>query len=194
MCSPAVSQIVPSGIAFLLPTVVKHASAHLSLSFPPFLSHFSVHLFWNGKLVQIIRKEPSSPWSSLLGCIALWCFKEILLEPCLLPFSICIPSSPRWWACKTPRLYSCFSVCKVGPTNVLELCKRKIVPNMPAWDNKKIAMPRWSSKTKCAVSIREKTGLHPWEKVSELGDEGWVNQGNRVEEQWKDEKRQIWKK
>ena len=53
--------MVPSGIAFELPTVLKHPSAHISLSFYPFLSHFSIHLFSKGELVQIIRREPSPP-------------------------------------------------------------------------------------------------------------------------------------
>lgn len=86
--------MVPIGIAFQLSIVLKHPSAHISSSFFPFLSHFSIHLFSKGELVQIFRKEPSPPVLFSRLVLYFWYFRKVFLKPCLSPFSICIPSSP----------------------------------------------------------------------------------------------------
>lgn len=90
MCPLTVSQMVPSGIAFQLPTVLKHALGHLLCSFSSFLSHFSIPLFSKGELVQ---KEPSLPQSSFLGLYCTWLLQRgsawtllisiLYLLPCL---------------------------------------------------------------------------------------------------------------
>lgn len=118
VCPPTVSHMVPSGIAIQLPTVLKHASDQFSLSFFPFLSHFSIHLFSKGDLVHIIRREPSLPQSCFLGL----CCTLILQRGsawALLSSILCVPSSPVCDGLAQLHAFILVFLCKVWPTKVL---------------------------------------------------------------------------
>lgn len=143
----------PHWIAFQLSIVLKHPSAHISSSFFPFLSHFSIHLFSKGELVQIFRKEPSPPVLFSRLVLYFWYFRKVLLKPCWSPFSICIPSSPVYvMGLKTPCLYFLFfSVQSVTHHSVGDLEEENSPQQASLGQEENIAIPKWSSKIKCAV-------------------------------------------